>query len=173
MSVDGYLKIPFDGTWPEVAADAWVAPSAVLIGRVRVAAEANIWFGVVARGDIEAIEIGAGSNVQDNVVMHTDTVNPLLIAEDVAIGHGAVVHGCTLGADVLIGMNAVVLSGAKIGAHSIVGAGSLVPEGVEIPERSVVVGSPGRVIKQAEPGVAAANCARYRERVREYRRMLG
>lgn len=173
MSADNYLKIPFGGVEPEVAADAWVAPTAVLIGRVRVASEANLWFGVVARGDIEAIEIGTGSNVQDNVVMHTDAVNPLLIGADVAIGHGAVVHGCTLEDDVLIGMNAVILSGAKVGAHSIVGAGSLVPEGAVIPERSVVVGSPGRVIKQAEPGIAAANCARYRERVPEYRRILG
>lgn len=173
MSADEYLRIPFDGVSPEVAPDAWVAPTAVLIGRVRVAAEANVWFGVVARGDIEAIEIGAGSNVQDNVVMHTDAVNPLLIGADVAIGHGAVVHGCTLEDDVLIGMNAVVLSGAKVGAHSIVGAGSLVPEGAEIPERSVVVGSPARAIRQAEPGVAAANCERYRRRAHEYRQMLG
>lgn len=168
----GPFELPFGERSPEVAADAWVAPGVVLVGAVSVAARANLWFGVVARGDIEPIEIGPGSNVQDNVVLHTDAGFPLAIGEDVAIGHGAVVHGCTLEDDVLVGMNAVILSGAKVGAHSIVGAGSVVPEGEEIPAGSVVVGAPAKWIKDATPGVAAANCERYRARAEQYRRLL-
>lgn len=137
-----------DGIAPEIAADVgWIAPSAVLIGRVIVRAEAGIWFGVVARGDNEAITIGARSNVQENTVLHTDMGFPLTIGEGCTIGHKAMLHGCTIGDNTLIGMGATVLNGAKIGKNCLIGAGALITEGKEIPDGSLVVGAPGKVIR--------------------------
>jgi len=136
-----------DGITPQLHPDAWVADTAVLIGRVILGAEANIWFGAVLRGDNEAISIGAGSNVQENAVLHTDMGYPLTIAESCTIGHKAMLHGCTIGAGTLIGMGATVLNGAQIGAGCLIGASALITEGKVIPDGSLVMGSPGRVVR--------------------------
>ncbi|HLV83264.1 MAG TPA: gamma carbonic anhydrase family protein [Devosia sp.] len=145
-----------DGIAPEIAADVgWIAPSAVLIGRVIVRAEAGIWFGVVARGDNEAITIGARSNVQENTVLHTDMGFPLTIGEGCTIGHKAMLHGCTIGDNTLIGMGATVLNGAKIGKNCLIGAGALITEGKEIPDGSLVVGAPGKVIRDLDEAAIA------------------
>lgn len=136
-----------DGIEPQIDASAWVAETAVLIGKVTLEAGANIWFGAVARGDNEMIHIGAGSNVQENCVLHTDMGYPLHIGENCTIGHKALLHGCTIGAGSLIGMNATVMNGAKIGRFCIIGAGALITEGKEIPDYSLVVGAPAKIIR--------------------------
>ncbi len=138
-----------DGQVPELpgAGRYWVAPNATLIGRVRLREDASVWFGSILRGDNEWITIGARSNIQESVVMHTDMGFPLDVAEDCTIGHKAMLHGCTVGAGSLIGMGATLLNGAKIGRHCLVGAGSLVTEGKSFPEGSLIVGSPARVLR--------------------------
>ena len=137
-----------DGVAPEIAPDvAWIAPTAVLAGRVNVGAEVGIWFGVVARGDNELIHIGKRSNVQENVVLHTDMGFPLSIGVGCTIGHKAMLHGCTIGDNTLIGMGATVLNGARIGSNCLIGAGALVTEGKEIPDGSLVIGAPGKVVR--------------------------
>ncbi|MFN4127636.1 gamma carbonic anhydrase family protein [Pannonibacter indicus] len=134
---------------PELAAGGacWVAPTAVLIGAVRLEEGASVWFGAVLRGDNELILVGKNSNVQDGCVLHTDMGYPLTIGEGCTIGHKAILHGCTIGSNSLIGMGATVLNGAKIGRNCIVGANALIPEGKEIPDNSLVVGMPGRVAR--------------------------
>jgi carbonic anhydrase/acetyltransferase-like protein (isoleucine patch superfamily) len=154
---------------PQIAEGAWLAPDVVLTGDVEVETEANLWFGVIARGDIEPIRIGRAANVQDGVILHTDPGMPLQIADHVAVGHGAIVHGATVEADVLIGMRATVLSGARIGTGSVVAAGSVVLERQEIPACVLVVGTPARVVREIEPGTGHAVCARYLARARVYR----
>jgi carbonic anhydrase/acetyltransferase-like protein (isoleucine patch superfamily) len=136
-----------DGIAPQIDPTAWIADTAVLIGNVTVLTGANIWFGTTARGDNEGIIIGAGSNVQENAVLHTDMGYPLTIGADCTIGHMAMLHGCTIGDGSLIGMSATVLNGAKIGRFCIIGAGALVLEGADIPDYSLVVGSPAKVIR--------------------------
>ncbi|HEX5957869.1 MAG TPA: gamma carbonic anhydrase family protein [Hyphomicrobiaceae bacterium] len=126
----------------------WVADNAVVTGNVRIEEEASVWFGTVARGDNEPIVIGARSNVQDGCVLHADPGFPLTIGPEATIGHRAVLHGCTIGRGALIGMGAVVLNGASIGEECLVGAGALIPEGKQIPPRSVVLGAPGKVMRQ-------------------------
>ncbi len=148
MPVYDYLGeapiLPADGRW-------WLAPSATLIGRVTVGEDVGIWFGAVIRGDIERIIIGARTNVQEHSVLHTDAGFPLTIGEGCTVGHRAILHGCTIGANSLIGMGAVVLNGAKVGANCLIGAHALVPEGKEIPENSLVVGVPGKVARVLTP----------------------
>jgi carbonic anhydrase/acetyltransferase-like protein (isoleucine patch superfamily) len=127
---------------------SWVAPSATLIGKVRLDAGASVWFGAVLRGDNELIHIGEDSNVQDGTVMHTDPGSPLTLGKGVTVGHNAMLHGCTVGDYSLIGINAVILNGAKIGRHCIIGANALIAEGKVIPDGSLVVGSPGKVVRE-------------------------
>ena len=136
---------------PQLADGAWVADSAQVIGNVVLAEDANVWFGVVLRGDNEVLRIGRGSNVQDGTVMHTDMGYPLTIGDKVTIGHQVMLHGCTVGDGSLIGIQAVVLNGAKIGRHCLVGAGSLVTEGKEFPDGSLIMGTPARVVRQLTP----------------------
>ena len=138
-----------DGLWPEVpAADRfWVAPDARVIGKVTLGDEVGIWFGAVLRGDNERITVGARSNIQEHCVLHTDMGFPLVIGEGCTIGHRAMLHGCTIGANSLIGMGATVMNGASIGANCVIGAGALVPEGKQIPDGSLVVGMPAKVIR--------------------------
>lgn len=128
---------------------AFVAPGAMIIGEVHIAAEASVWFNAVIRGDSEVIHIGPGSNVQDGCVLHADPGKPCVLGARVTLGHGAIVHGATVEDDVLIGMRAVVMNGARIGRGSIVGVGALVLENADIPPGSIVLGSPGRVVRQA------------------------
>ncbi len=127
--------------------DSWVAPTAAVIGKVRLDAGASVWFGAVLRGDNELIHIGENSNVQDGTVMHTDMGWPLTLGKGVTVGHNAMLHGCTVGDHSLIGIGAVILNGAKIGKHCIIGANTLIAEGKEIPDGSLVVGSPGKVVR--------------------------
>jgi len=129
---------------------AWIAPNATLVGKIVVHANASIWFGVVVRGDNEQITIGAGSNVQENAVLHTDMGFPLSIGAGCTIGHGAILHGCTIGDETLVGMGAVILNGARIGRNCLIGAGALVTEGKEIPDGSLVLGSPAKVIRMLD-----------------------
>ena len=142
------VSLPFSGRAPDVDATAWVAPNATLVGKVRVQAGASVWFGAVLRGDIDEIEVGAGSNLQDNVVVHTEQGFPAIVGRHVSVGHGAVVHGCTIEDGCLIGMNATVLTGAVVGRDSLVAAGSVVLEGATIPPRSLVAGVPGKVRRE-------------------------
>jgi carbonic anhydrase/acetyltransferase-like protein (isoleucine patch superfamily) len=124
-----------------------VAPGAGIAGDVTIGPEASVWFNTVIRGDSDRVEVGARTNVQDAVVLHTDPGKPCLVGEDCTIGHGAVVHGCRIGRGCLIGMGAVVLSGAVIGDESLVAAGALIPEGKEFGTRSLLVGSPARLLR--------------------------
>lgn len=130
---------------PDVDPTAWVAPTAVLVGAVTLLPGANVWYGCVLRGDGDLITIGAGSNIQDLTVIHADPGTPVTVGSGVTVGHRAVLHGCTVGDDALIGMGAIVLNRASIGAGSLVGAGALVPEGMDVPPRSLVLGSPAKV----------------------------
>lgn len=126
----------------------WIAPNATVIGKVTLKKNASIWFGAVARGDNDPIEIGVNSNVQDNSVLHTDIGQPLIIGDNVTVGHMAMLHGCTIGDGSLIGIGAIVLGGARIGRACLIGAGALVTENKMIPDRSVVMGQPGRVVRE-------------------------
>jgi carbonic anhydrase/acetyltransferase-like protein (isoleucine patch superfamily) len=136
-----------DGISPELDADSWVAPSADVIGKVRLTKGGSIWFGAVLRGDNEWISIGEGSNVQDGCVLHTDLGAPLEIGRNCTVGHKAILHGCKIGEQSLIGMGAVVLNHAVIGARCLIGAHALIPEGKVIPDGSLVIGAPGKVAR--------------------------
>ena len=133
---------------PVVPDSAWVAPTATLVGQVVLEEGASVFYGAVLRADNEPITIGAGSNVQDNCVFHTDPGHPVTLGEGVSVGHGAVVHGATVGDHVLIGMSATVMNGAVIGDESMIAAGALVTEGTQVPPRSLVAGVPGKVRRE-------------------------
>lgn len=142
------MRIEISGHTPEIDEIAWIAPNATVIGRVRLAAEVSIWYGAVLRGDVEAISVGARSNIQDGCVLHADPGFPLTIGAGVTVGHNAILHGCTVGDDVLVGMGATVLNGAVIGAGSLIAANALIPEGAQIPPGSLVAGVPGKVRRE-------------------------
>jgi carbonic anhydrase/acetyltransferase-like protein (isoleucine patch superfamily) len=146
-----------DGVSPEIEDEesCWIAPDAVLAGKVRLGKGASIWFGAVLRGDNETISIGAGSNVQDHTVMHTDPGFPLSVGVDCTIGHRAILHGCTIGDNSLVGMGAIILNGARIGRNCLVGAGALVTEGKEFPDGSLIVGSPAKVVRSLDGDAVA------------------
>jgi carbonic anhydrase/acetyltransferase-like protein (isoleucine patch superfamily) len=129
----------------------WVAPTAVLIGKVRLEHEASVWWGAILRGDNELITVGRGSNVQDACVLHTDPGYPLVVGANVTVGHMAMLHGCTIGEGSLIGIGAVVLNGARIGRNCLIAARALVGEGKEIPDNSLVMGMPGKVTGEVRP----------------------
>jgi carbonic anhydrase/acetyltransferase-like protein (isoleucine patch superfamily) len=139
---------PYGDVEPRIDPAAFVAPTAVIVGDVEVGPEASIWFGAVLRGDSDRIVIGARTNIQDGAILHTDPGNPCTVEEDCTVGHGAIVHGCHIGPRCLVGMGAVVLSGAEIGAESLVAAGGLVPEGRRYGPRSLLVGSPVRRLRE-------------------------
>jgi len=140
-----------DGVAPRLADTAWVADNAQVIGDVVIGDGASVWFGTTVRGDTDTITIGAGSNVQDGSVLHADDGVPLVIGENVTVGHQVMLHGCTIGDESLIGIGAIVLNGAKIGKNCLVGAGSLVTEGKEFPDGSMIIGSPARAVKSLSP----------------------
>jgi carbonic anhydrase/acetyltransferase-like protein (isoleucine patch superfamily) len=136
-------------------ASNWIAPGAVIIGDVLIGRDAGIWFGVTIRGDNEPIRIGDATNVQENVVMHTDPGFPLTVGSGCTIGHRALLHGCTIGDDSLVGMGAIILNGARIGRGSLVGAGALVTEGKAFPDGSLIVGSPAKVVRALDGDAVA------------------
>ncbi|MFZ3206255.1 MAG: gamma carbonic anhydrase family protein [Pseudomonas sp.] len=159
----------------DVHPESWVAPNATLVGKVKLEQGASVWFGAVLRGDNELIHIGEQSNVQDGTVMHTDMGSPLTVGKGVTIGHNAMLHGCTVGDYSLIGINAVVLNGAKIGKYCIIGANTLIGEGKEIPDGSLVVGSPGKVVRElseAQKNMLEASAAHYVHNAQRYARDL-
>ena len=137
----------------------WIAPTATVIGNVILKKNASIWFGAVLRGDNDPIIVGENSNVQDNSVLHTDVGQPLTIGANVTIGHMVMLHGCTIGDASLIGIGSIVLNGARIGRNCIIGAGSLITEGKEIPDNSMVMGSPGKVVRSLTDQQAAGLAA--------------
>src|SRR3954466_13823171 len=141
-----------DGQGPELPADGnyFIADTATVIGKVRLLNSASVWFGAVLRGDNEWIEIGNGSNVQDNCTCHTHKGFPLTIGENCTVGHNVILHGCTIEDGALIGMGSIVMNGARIGKNSVVGAGSVITEGKEFPENSLIIGAPARVIRSLD-----------------------
>ena len=165
----------FDGIAPTLPdpGTSWVAPDADIIGKVTLAEEVSSWFGAVLRGDIEPITIGYRSNVQDLSVMHTDGGYPLTVGANCTVGHRALLHGCTIGDNTLIGMGAVVMSGARVGANCIIGAHALIPEGKTIPDGSLVVGVPGKIVRQMTDEDIANNAAATERYVRRWRDYVG
>lgn len=157
---------------PSLDPDCWIAPGAHVMGNVTVGAGVGIWFSATLRGDIEPITIGENTNIQENTVCHTDAGFPLTIGRDCTIGHKAMLHGCTIGDNSLIGMGATVLNGAKIGRNCLIGAGALVTEGKEIPDGSLVVGAPGAVRRELsaeEIAALTASAERYLANMRRFR----
>ena len=160
---------------PQVDPSAWVAPDANVIGNVILERKTSVWFGTTLRGDNELIKIGAGSNIQENVVIHTDIGYPLQTGENCTIGHKVVLHGCEIADTSLIGMGAIVLNGAKIGKNCLIGAGALITENKVIPDGSLVVGSPGRVVRALsarEIQVLVASALHYQENAEQFRHQL-
>ena len=144
------LIAPVCGRTPELDATAFVAPTAVVLGGVALAAGASVWYHAVLRGDCESITIGENSNIQDNCSVHADPGFPVVVGRGVSVGHNAVLHGCTVGDDVLVGMGATVLNGADIGAGSLVAAGAVVPQGMKVPPNSLVAGVPAKVKRELD-----------------------
>ena len=159
----------------ELAPDCYVAPSAQVIGSVRLLAAASVWFNAVIRGDTDWIEIGRGSNIQDGSVIHTDPGVPVRIGADVTVGHMAFLHGCSVGDGSMIANGAMVLDGARIGSRCLIAAGALVPPGKEIPDGSVVMGAPGRIVREVNArdlALLGRAAAAYRARLDLYRAAL-
>lgn len=164
-----------DGHNPVIDDSAWVAPDANIIGKVMLGPESSVWFGCTLRGDNEMLTVGRGTNVQENCVFHTDMGFPLTLGENVTVGHKAMLHGCTVGDGSLIGMGATVLNGAVIGKGCLIGAGALVTEGKEIPDGSLVMGAPGKVVRELDDQAKQALIAsalHYQENARRFRNGL-
>lgn len=160
---------------PEISPDTFVAPQAVLIGKVTLKARASVWFGAVIRGDNERITIGESSNVQEGAVLHTDPGCPLTVGDNVTIGHQAMLHGCTIGDGTLVGIQAVVLNGAVIGKHCLIAAGAIVTEGKTFPDRCLILGAPAKVVRElTDDDVARLNesAKSYADRGEHYTREL-
>lgn len=160
---------------PELADDHWIAENAVVLGTVRLLAGASVWWNAVLRGDNDWITVGERSNVQDGSVLHTDAGVPLTIGADVTVGHLVMLHGCTIGDNTLVGIGSVILNGARIGRNCIIGANTLIPENKEIPDNSLVMGSPGKVVREIGEDHAAMirhGAAHYVDNYRRYRDRL-
>ena len=138
----------FEGHTPKLDPNSWVASNSVVIGKVELKKDSNIWFNVTLRGDVEPITVGEGSNVQDGSVVHSDPGCPVIIGKNVTVGHLVMLHGCVIEDDCLIGIGSTILNKAKIGKNSIIGANALITENKVIPERSLVLGSPGKIVRQ-------------------------
>jgi len=165
------LVVAFEGATPSIADDVFVAPGAVVIGRTSLAAGSSVWFNTVLRADHSTIDVGEGTNLQDNCVMHADPNHPATVGAHVSVGHSVTLHGCTIGDGCLIGMGATVMNGAVIGAGSLVAAGSLVTEGKEFPPGVLIAGSPAVVKRELAPEHSAGlrrNAAFYRELAARY-----
>ena len=167
--------LPHGNASPELASSAWVAPGAHVIGDVRLGEESSVWYGAVLRGDTEPIHIGDRTNVQDGCILHADPGFPAIVGQGCVVGHNAVVHGCEIGDNCLVGMGATILNGAKIGDGSIVAAGAVVPEGREFPPRSLIVGIPAKHIGEVTDEQAAdieRGASEYVERAASHRKSL-
>jgi carbonic anhydrase/acetyltransferase-like protein (isoleucine patch superfamily) len=162
------LIVTIRGHRPQIHPEAWVAPNASLIGQVRLGARVSVWYAATLRAEAEPIDVGFGTNIQDGVTVHVDSEYPVSIGSGVSVGHNAVLHGCVVEDNVLIGMGAAILNGAVIGAGSLIAAGALVRQGIVVPPRSLVTGVPGRVRRELSEAEIAAN--RYNAEV--YRRLL-
>ena len=157
---------------PEISSDSWVAPNAIIIGKVKLEKNSSIWFNAVLRGDIEKIVIGENSNIQDGSVLHTDPGCPLTVGKGVTVGHMVMLHGCEISDDTLIGIGSTILNKAKIGKNCIIGANTLVTENKVIPDNSLVLGSPGKVIRKVtddEIKVICENAKHYVENSKRYK----
>lgn len=168
------MILSFDGRHPQIAADAFVAPTAVVIGAVVIEAGASVWYGAVLRGDMEPIRIGRDTNIQDNVTVHTDHGHPVAIGPGVSVGHNAVIHGCTIEDECLIGIGAVVLSGALVRRRSVVAAGALVREGQVVGPHHLVAGTPAalkRILTEADMGPFRGPVADYARLAEGHRRL--
>jgi len=160
---------------PKLLGEHFIAPTATLIGSVVLENNASVWFGALLRADGDLIHVGEGSNIQDGAVLHADPGFPLHLGKRVTVGHKALLHGCRIGDECLIGMNALVLNGASIGKGCLIGANALVTEGMEVPDGSVVLGSPGRIVRTLEEDARrklAESALRYIENARRYRQQL-
>ena len=167
-------RYALDGISPSLpeTGDCWIAPDANVIGRVSLGPGTSIWFGATLRGDNEPITVGDGSNIQENCVLHTDMGFPLTIGRNCTIGHKAMLHGCTVGDGSLVGMGATVLNGARIGRGCLIGAGALVTEGKAIPDGSLVLGAPGKVVRELDEAARKellASAEHYRHQMRRFR----
>jgi carbonic anhydrase/acetyltransferase-like protein (isoleucine patch superfamily) len=162
------MIVAIRGHTPQIHAEAWVAPNASLIGAVTLAARVSVWYSATLRAEAEPIEVGFGTNIQDGVTVHVDSEYPVSIGAGVSVGHNAVLHGCTVEDDALIGIGAAILNGAVIGTGSLIAAGALVPQGVVVPPRSLVTGVPGRVRRELSDAEIAAN----RHNAEVYHRLL-
>lgn len=140
----GAIILPWEGVWPEIAEDAFVAPTAVIVGNVSIGSQSSIWFHTAIRGDIAPISIGKRSSVQDNTVVHVNMDAPTVIGDDVTIGHSALVHGTTIRDGALIGMGSLVLSYSSVGRNAVIAAGALIPERCEVPDEAIMIGVPAR-----------------------------
>lgn len=161
---------------PQIHETAHIADSADVIGQVEMAENSSVWYGVVVRADTDRIRIGRGSNIQDNSVLHTDPGIPLIVGKNVTVGHRVILHGCTVGDNSLIGMGSTLLNGAVIGKNCLIGANTLIPEGKVIPDRSLVVGLPGRIVRELTDEEVAnlqLSADRYVAQWRRYVRELG
>jgi carbonic anhydrase/acetyltransferase-like protein (isoleucine patch superfamily) len=175
QALPGPLVLPLDGVAPRIAPDAYLAPGAVVVGDVEIGPGASVWFNATLRGDLAPVRVGARSNVQDNAVLHVNTDVPCLVGDDVTIGHGAIVHGTTIGDGAMVGMGATVLSRSRVGAGAVVAAGALVPEGAEVRPGALVMGVPAREtrpVSEAERAEVAATAARYVRQAARYRASL-
>ncbi|MGB9803859.1 gamma carbonic anhydrase family protein [Desulfofundulus sp.] len=160
---------------PQLAAGVFIAPGARVIGRVKIGRGSSVWFNTVIRGDADEVEIGEETNIQDGCLLHEDPGYPLKIGNRVTVGHGAILHGCTIEDGTLVGMGAIVLNGARVGRGAVVGAGALVVEGQEIPPDHLALGSPARVVRQLseqEKGKLSKLAFHYQERARHYQLKL-
>jgi carbonic anhydrase/acetyltransferase-like protein (isoleucine patch superfamily) len=170
------MILPFKKKTPKIHSDVFIAPGAHVIGDVTLAQGCSVWFGAVLRGDLSAIRVGAGTNIQDGCVLHVDRGQPCVFGNGIIMGHQATAHACHVGDGVLIGIGARILSGARIGAFSLIGAGAVVLENAVIPERSLVLGIPGKIVRQLTNEEAATHvpwAKRYRLLAKEYKKYLG
>ncbi|MHA6261894.1 gamma carbonic anhydrase family protein [Arenibacterium sp. CAU 1754] len=157
---------------PQIHEDTWIAPDANVIGNVIMEEGSSVWFGCTIRADHDVIRIGKGSNIQENTVMHVDAGISLTVGENCTIGHKVMLHGCTIGDNTLIGMGATILNNAKIGKNCLIGAGALITEGKEIPDGSLVMGAPGKVVRQLDDKAIAgltASALHYQQNMRWFR----
>ncbi|MBP8214124.1 MAG: gamma carbonic anhydrase family protein [Propionivibrio sp.] len=167
---------PLGELTPKVDPDSWIAPNATLIGQVEVAKGASIWWNCTVRGDTDLLSVGENSNIQDNSVLHTDPGIPMVVGKNVTVGHRVILHGCTIGDNTLIGMGSTLLNGSVIGKNCLIGANTLIPEGKVIPDRSLVVGLPGRIVRELTDEEVAGlqtSADRYVAQWQRYERELG